>query len=139
MIALFTGLVVLVLAGPVLVLGAAYVWVDRVLLAPRVPDETSGALDCVAFICDEKGLPRLSLAESEAFLLQQTRRIFNDVTFAKQFAAALRTSTPADQQDFHEHVFNAFKPLLMRGKEPGDDHRHAAKLQDAAVPGSDPG
>ncbi len=33
---------------------------------------------------------------------------------AGAFAAALRTSTPAEQQDFHKHVFGAFKPLLMR-------------------------
>ena len=38
----------------------------------------------------------------------------NDVNYARQFAAALRTSTPAEQQDFHKHVFGAFKPLLMR-------------------------
>lgn len=104
----------LALVGPVLVLGAAYLWVDRVLLAPRVPDETTSALDSVTFICHEKGLPRLSFEETEAFLLQQTRRIFNDVTFAKQFAAALRTATPSEQQNFHAHVFKAFKPLLMR-------------------------
>ena len=102
------------LLAPLLLMGAAYLWIDKVLLVPRVPDQTSTALDCVAFICHDKGLPRLDISDSEAFLLQQTQRILSDASFARQFAAALRTSTPAEQQDFHKHIFGAFKPLLMR-------------------------
>lgn len=102
------------LVGPLLLMGAAYWLIGNVLLVPRVPDETTSALDCVAFICHEKGLPRLSASATEAYLLQQTRRFLNDPNFARQFAAALRISTPSELQAYHEHVLGAFKPLFMR-------------------------
>lgn len=104
----------LALVAPLLLLGAAYWLIGNVLLVPRVPDQTTSALDCVGFICHEKGLPRLSASESEAYLLQQTRRFLNDTNFARQFAAALRTSTPSELQAYHENVLGAFKPLFMR-------------------------
>lgn len=107
-------LIALSLAAPVLLLAGAWWWVDRFLLAPPVPGDGTAAEQCVSFICNDKGLPRLGGDDAERYLQWQARRFIADPDYARRFVAASHAAPPEDRQAFREHLFDAFKPLLMR-------------------------
>ncbi len=107
-------LIALSLAAPVLLLAGAWWWVDRFLLAPPVPTDATPAEQCVGFICNAKGLPRLRGDAAERYLQWQARRFVADPHYARRFVAASHTAPPEERQAFREHLFDAFKPLLMR-------------------------
>jgi hypothetical protein len=68
----------------------------------------------VQFIVHEKGLPRLSDPQREAFVEQQVRRLVKDPAFRASFLAEYRTSSPEEQKAFRANLFDAFKPIVMR-------------------------
>jgi len=107
-------LVVAACAAPVLVLGGVWLLVTQVLLVPRVPDATTPAERVVRFIAHEKGLPRLDERRFEALLEQQLRRLRQDGTYRAAFLAEYSTSSAEEQKAFRGHLFDAFKPLVMR-------------------------
>jgi hypothetical protein len=107
-------LVVLAWLAPVLLLAGAWVLVDEVLLAPRIPDEQTPANELLAYIVNSRGLPRLSAERRCTLLEQQARRLLADAALRAQFLAAYRTAGRDEQEAFRVHVFDAFKPLVMR-------------------------
>lgn len=100
-------------AAPVVVLGGLWLLVTRVLLVPAVPGADTPPDEVAQFIMHEKGLPSLDREHCEAFLKQQILRLIQDERFRKRFAAEYRVSSPEQQRAFREHLFDAFKPLLM--------------------------
>jgi hypothetical protein len=118
-------LIGLMLVGPVLLLAGAWWWVNSFLLAPAVPTDRTPADQCVSFICHEKGLPRLRGEESQRFLEWQARRFIRDPEYARRFVAASHSAAPEERQAFREHLFDAFKPLLM------SDVRRCERLESA--------
>lgn len=117
---------VLACAAPVLVLAGLWLLVTQVLLVPAVPDATTPPDQVVQFIIHEKGLPRLSREKCDAVLKQQISRLVRDEPFRNRFAAEYRVSSPEEQKAFREHVFDAFKPLVM------DDIRRFHELPESA-------
>lgn len=116
-------LIGLSLAAPLLLLAGAWLWVDRVVLAPAAPGDQDDGRACLTFVCHERGLPRLSAAEAEKFLHRQSRRLIEDPAFARQFAAAVRTASPEELTALRRNVLLAFKPLVLR------DARRCAELE----------
>ncbi|GEM_PF-1629146 len=83
------------------------------LLTPPVPGGNTPADQVAQFIMHQRGLPRLNRAEREAFLGQQIGRLIQDGRFRERFAAEYRVSSPEEQKAFREHLFDAFKPIVM--------------------------
>jgi hypothetical protein len=106
--------VALACAAPVLVLGAVWLLVTQVLMVPAVPDQSTPADRVAQFIMHPEGLPRLGGERREAFIQQQVRRLVQDEPFRRRFLAEYRVSSPEEQKAFREHLFDAFKPLVMR-------------------------
>jgi hypothetical protein len=106
--------VALACAAPVLALGAVWLLVTQVLMLPAVPDQSTPADRVAQFIMHPKGLPRLDPGPCEAFLQQQARRLVQDEPFRRRFLAEYRVSSLEEQKAFREHLFDAFKPLVMR-------------------------
>ena len=107
-------LLVLAWLLPVLVLGGGWWLVTEVLLAPRVPTKTSGAEDVFEFIVDEKGLPRLAEPQVGEFFAAQLERLRNDAALREQFLSIYRTASSSQQEAFRAHLFDAFKPGVLR-------------------------
>ncbi len=105
--------VVLACAAPVFVLGAVWLLVTRVLMVPAVPGSDTLPDQVVQFIMHEQGLPRLSRERCDAVLKQQIHRLIEDAKFRDRFAREYRVSSPEQQRAFREHVFDAFKPVVM--------------------------
>lgn len=99
--------------APVLLLAGAWWAVNVFVLAPRVPGASAAAAECVHFIAHPKGLPRLSPAETTRFLREQIGRLLGETSFREAFSGALRRLASDEQTNFREHVFGAFKPLVM--------------------------
>jgi len=106
-------MLVLACAAPVLVLAGLWLLVTEVLLVPAVPDATTPPDQVAQFIIHEKGLPRLSREKCDAVLKLQISRLVRDEPFRNRFAAEYRVSSPEEQKAFREHLFDAFKPLVM--------------------------
>lgn len=121
-------LVGLACAAPVLVLGGLWLLVTLVLMVPGVPEASAPPDEVVRFIVHEKGLPRLDRPRCEAFLQQQVLRLVRDEPYRGRFAAEYRVSSPEEQRAFREHLFDAFKPLVM------DDIRRFHELPETARP-----
>ncbi len=101
-------------AAPVVALGGLWWFVAEVLLVPAVPDARTPPDAVAQYVMHPKGLPRLRGTRCEAFLLTQVRRLVTDDAFRERFLAEYRTSAPEQQVAFRAHLFDAFKPLLMR-------------------------
>ncbi|MCK4340507.1 MAG: hypothetical protein KAY37_02140 [Phycisphaerae bacterium] len=110
-------LLILACASPVLVLGVVWWVVTQVLMVPGVPDGTTPPEQVAQFIMHEKGLPRLGRAQGEAFFRRQVRRLGRDQAFRERFLAELRTAGSVEQKAFRAHLFDVFKPLLMKDIE----------------------
>lgn len=122
--------------GPLLLLGGAWWLLRDVILSPGVPDDRTSGARAFAFIVHERGLPRLSQARTEALLQLQIRRMARESDFREQFLSAYRTATEDEQTAFRSHLFDAFKPIVMRDVRefqsiaPQDRPRH---LEDKVV------
>lgn len=101
-------------AAPVLALAGIWLLVTQVLLVPRTPDESTPPDVVARYIIHEKGLTQLKGPRCETFLQQQIRRLIRDEPFRKRFLAEYRTASPEEQKAFRTHLFDAFKPLVMR-------------------------
>ncbi len=99
---------------PVLVLGLLWLLVTQVLMVPAVPDEQTPPADVARFLMHNKGLPRLSTARFETWLDVFVPRLAKDPAFRERFLVEYRTASSEDQSAFREHLFDAFKPLVMR-------------------------
>lgn len=99
--------------APVIVLGGLWLLVTEVLLVPAVPGPAAAPDTVAQFIVHRKGLPRLERKRREVFLQAQVARLVRDEAFRNRFAAEYRVSSPEDQKAFREHLFDAFKPLVM--------------------------
>lgn len=98
--------------------GCAAGWwvVTAFLLAPGVPGDDASAEVCVAFIADERGLPRLSVSRRESFLTRQLERL-TDEGYREEFLAALRRVSPEQKGAFQSHLFEVAKPYVMADAE----------------------
>ncbi len=101
-------------AAPVLLLAGLYVLVDRMLFVPAVPDDTTPGDRLAAFVMDPRGLPRLSQAEREAFLMRQVPRLLREEGVRESFLAAIRQAASESQEAFRNNLFDTFKPILLR-------------------------
>jgi hypothetical protein len=101
-------------AAPVVVLGGLWLLVTCVLLVPPVPDASTPPDRVVRFIVHDKGLPRVKSQRCEELLAEQLRRLREDDGFRAGFLTAYRTASPEEQKAFREHLFDAFKPVVMR-------------------------
>jgi len=104
-------------AAPIVALGGLWWFVAEVLLVPTVPGADTPADVVAQYMMHPKGLPRLRGTRCEAFLQAQVRRLVTDSAFRDRFLAEYRTSAPEQQEAFRSHLFDAFKPLLMRDIE----------------------
>jgi hypothetical protein len=107
-------LVALACASPLLVLGGLWWAVNALLLTPGVPDDDASAEECVRFIVHEKGLSRLGDGRRDRFLQHHLRRLVQDAALRDRFAAVLRRLTVEEQAAFRAHLFDAFKPHVLR-------------------------
>jgi hypothetical protein len=114
--------------APLVALGGVWLLVTEVLLVPAVPEVAAPADRVVEFIVHPKGLLRVARARREAFLKQQALRLVRDEAFRSRFGAEYRVSSPDQQRAFREHLFDAFKPMVM------DDIRRFHELPEAARP-----
>lgn len=105
---------ILACVTPVLALAGLWLLVTQVLLVPSTPNESTPPDALARYIMHEKGLPRLKGPRCEAFLQQQIRRLVQDEPFRQRFLAEYRTASPDEQKAFRTHLFDAFKPLVMR-------------------------
>lgn len=112
-----TALLVVACASPVVLLAGIWWLVTQVLLVPAVPGASAPPAEVAAFIMHAKGLPRLDGRRSEAFLEVQLRRLVGEAAFRERFLAEYRTASPAAQKAFRLHLFDAFKPLVLRDVE----------------------
>ncbi|MBU0637343.1 MAG: hypothetical protein KKB50_00640 [Planctomycetes bacterium] len=119
-------IVLLACVAPLVLLGSIWWLVDVLVLTPSIPDATTAPEKCVSFVAHQKGLPRLGDERREAFLEDQIRRLVEDAGYRDRFVAALRHSDLEEQAAFRAHLFDAFKPLVMR------DVRRFHELPDTA-------
>jgi len=82
-------------------------------MVPAVPDGAAPPAQVVQYIMHAKGLPRLGRERREAFLTEQMTRLIEDERFRERFAMEYRVSSPDQQKAFREHLFDAFKPIVM--------------------------
>ena len=108
------GLLILAGVSPLVVLAGLYLLVTRVLMVPGVPAAATSADRVAAFIIHEKGLPRLTLPQFEAFLAAQLPRLLRDAAFSERFLAEVRTASLEEQKVFRAHLFESFKQLVLR-------------------------
>lgn len=99
---------------PVLLLAGVYWLVTQVVLVPRVPGPDAPGADVARFVMHEKGLPRLTPAAQVDALITQMSRLRIDSAFRETFLATVRTSGTDAQRGFRQHLFDAFKVLLVR-------------------------
>lgn len=101
-------------ALPVLGLAGVYWLVTQVVLVPRVPGPDAPGAEVAHFVMHAKGLPRLSPAAQVDALVTQMSRLRTDGAFRDSFLAAVRTAGSDAQRGFRQHLFDAFKVLLVR-------------------------
>ncbi len=108
------GLLVLAGVSPLVILAGLYLLVTQVWMVPGVPAAATSADRVAAFIIHEKGLPRLTLPQFEAFLVAQLPRLLRDAAFRERFLAEVRTASLEEQRVFRAHLFESFKQLVLR-------------------------
>ncbi len=103
-----------ILVAPVVVLAGVWWLVTQVLMVPGVPGPDAPPDQVMLFIMHERGLPRLSQERAEKFLEQQVPLLVQREGFLDRFLAEYRTASPEQQKAFRTHLFDVFKPVVMR-------------------------
>lgn len=113
-------------ASPVVILLGVWLLLDEVVFVPGEPGATASAADVVAYIIDDKGLPRMSSPRVQPFFEAQSVRMAKEPAFREQFLSTYRTSSPEERTAFRTHLFDILKPMIMRDVE----QFHALKEQE---------
>lgn len=114
--------IVLACASPVVLLAAAWWYVNAVLLVPAVPTEKTDAETTIDFYVDAKGLHRLEPDAAWKFLFGQMHALSTDDAKKQGFVTALRRRSPDEQEAFGRAIFDIVLPRMM------DDARRFAAL-----------
>ena len=99
---------------PVVVIFGLWWFVSQRLLLPGIPDAHTPADQVAQFLMHPEGLPRLEHQRALAVLETQLRRLAADQAFLNALAAEIRTSPLEEQRALREHIFDVYKPELMR-------------------------
>ncbi|HMQ14553.1 MAG TPA: hypothetical protein PKC49_01140 [Phycisphaerae bacterium] len=105
------------LIGPLAGLGLAWLAIDRLLLAPRVPPVTASADEHVRFMAHPRGLPALGRQRAVEFLQARARRLAEDEGFRADVVAALNRSPVELRRSFESNLIDVLKPLVMADVE----------------------
>lgn len=101
------------LVAPLLLLGAAWLAVDRLILAPPVPGPEAQAAEVVGFVAHARGLPRLDRQQAVEFLQAQAGRLAREAEFRSAVLAALNRSPAEARAAFEGNLIDVLKPLVM--------------------------
>lgn len=106
-------LIAVACASPVLILLALWLLLTEVIFVPSVPTQATPAVDVVAYILDEKGLPTLQPAKTQAFIEAQTLRMGQDAAFRELFLSSYRGLSPDERTAFRTNLFEVLKPIIL--------------------------